>query len=321
MFEKLARISATRLESLGSQAAKAFLESKEDLNSSITKLASSHDLNNEQIKRVCEFANHAVEGHLFEAFQKVALEQGPKDIYYPKFKMADAREISRSLKKNVKTASVSSHFVSDYDRPFPVELGMDWKPEFASIEKEASAELPRFGDLLEKLTELKFEVAFSKAASELKIDECAHSCYMHIKSQVLKGSDIKDLYKAALKKYKDESDKRRVSDLFQLAANKLVDEGVKITRDRNAVKLAFAPLNNEERKELISDLFEVPQGAGSVLTLNGSYVNDTHPLFAELDILVKQHDEADRYDKALHVVDDKIRYVKHKIFGTTIGGA
>jgi hypothetical protein len=324
-LEKVARVTGDLLGSLGHRAARLYIEDRVPLNTSIYKMAQEHSLNSEHVKRVCEKANTAVDGALFDAFQKVARHQtGDGKIFYPKFPAAEPKVVLAALQRVEKTASVSVH-LDDYDKAPPVNLTLAYNANLESeFDKIASVKDPvtaRPGVALEKLEFLREEVLLNKAASELNIDKSSDDCYQHIKQQVMRGSDLKDLYKAALRRHSNEEDKHRVTDLFQLAAQKLVDEGLVITRDRQAVKLAYAPLSKEQMKELFAGNFETPAGAGRVQVLNGSYVNDDHPMFSELDILVKQYDEADRYDKALTVIDDKIKYVKRKIRGESIGGA
>jgi hypothetical protein len=323
-LEKSARVSRHFLENLGQRAARYFLEDKAPLNHSIEKMAQEHSLNSESIKRVCEMANVEVEGKLFTAFQKVARARSDDDLYYPTFDTADADKILRNLSRTEKTASVNHAVLDDYDKPtldiFRAGLSKSAIEEFSKIAFVKTEEI-KLDLALEKLNQLREEVVFSKLSSELNISESAHTCYNHIKQQVLRGADIKTIYKGALRKQSKLEDKERVKDLFQFAAKKLVDEGVVITNDRQAVKLGYAPLSKDEQDAYITDLFETPEGSGQVSVLNGSYMNDEHPLFSELDILVKQHDEADRYDKALIVIDDKIKYVKRKMLGDTIGGA
>ncbi len=323
-LEKSARVSRHFLENLGQRAARYFLEDKTPLNHSIEKMAQEHSLNNESIKRVCEMANVEVEGKLFGAFQKVARARGGDDIYYPTFDTADASKIIRDLSRTEKVASVNHAVLDDYDKQIPdvFQIGIS-KASVEEFNKVAYAktEEVRLDVALEKLTQLREELVFSKLSSELNISHCAQTAYAHIKQQVLKGADIVSIYKGAIRKYSKAEDKERVKDLFQFAARKLVDEGVVITNDRQAIKLGFSPLSKDEQDEYITDLFETPEGSGQVLVLNGSYMNDEHPLFSELDILVRQYDEADRYDKALLVIDDKVKYVKRKMRGDTVGGA
>lgn len=323
-LEKSAGVSRHFLENLGQRAARYFLEDKTSLNHSIEKMAQEHSLNNESIKRVCEMANVEVEGKLFTAFQKIARARANDELYYPDFEVADASKIIRNLGKTEKVASASYAVLDDYDKPvmdlFRVGISKTQVEEFSKV-AYAKTEEVRLDVALEKLNHLREEIVFSKLAAELNISECAHSCYHTIKQQVLRGSDLKAMYKGALRKYSKSEDKQRVQDLFQFAARKLVDEGVVITNDRQAIKLGFAPLNKEEQDAYITDILEAPEGAGQVSILNGSYMNDEHPMFSELDILVKQYDEADRYDKALLVIDDKIKYVKRKMRGDTVGGA
>lgn len=312
------------LEDMGRQAAREFLDRQVPLNDTILKMAQAEGLNAESVKRVCETANVAVDNHLFDSFQKAAMEGGA-DLFYPKFPLADASAVVARLGGVPKTAAVEHRIWDDYDRPPMLEIRSTYDPLAEAALEKVAAEQPeppaRLDVAMEKLGALRAEVLMRKAGSELMIDGCIDRCYQHIKQQVLGGSDIKSLYRAASSKQKTPEGKQRVRDVFQYAAEKLVDQGVRITEDRQALKLAYPALSKGDCEKYITDLFETPEGAGQVLVLNGSYVNDTHPLFSELNTLIRQYDEADRYDKALVVIDDKVKYVKEKVRGMTFGGA
>lgn len=312
------------LEDMGRRAAREYLENQTPLNDSISKFASAEGLNEESIKRVCETANVSVDGELFSNFQKAAMEGG-SELFYPKFPLADAKVVVASVSGLPKMASAENRVWDDYDRAPMPEIRSSYDPlAEAALEKIASEETPvaaRPMVALEKIDALRTEVIMRKSAMELKLENSADECYQQIKQQVLRGADIKELFQASLRGQKSDEKRRRVKDLFQLAARKLVDQGVKITADRGALKLAHPGIPLSERDKYITDLWELPEGAGQMLVRNGSYVNDEHPLFSSIDMLVRQYDEADRYDKALTVIDDKVKYVKEKVRGMTFGGA
>lgn len=93
---------------LGKTAATAYLNQQIPLNKSLIKISQEHQLNNNQVKRVCEFANHIVTASLYKNAQK----NGSGDCYI-EFPLADAGEIMREVSKPaVKAASAGP---DDYD--------------------------------------------------------------------------------------------------------------------------------------------------------------------------------------------------------------
>lgn len=79
---------------LGKLAATAYLNKQIPLNKSLMKIAQEHQLNNNQVKRVCEFANHIVTASLYKKAQKT--ESGDCYIEFP---LADAGEVMKGLNK------------------------------------------------------------------------------------------------------------------------------------------------------------------------------------------------------------------------------
>lgn len=88
-----ASISAETLERIGKQASTRFLNEGIPLNESISKLAAEHhDINGEQVKRICEFANTAV--YLSKHDQS---KTAGADSSYPQFALADPSRIIQDM--------------------------------------------------------------------------------------------------------------------------------------------------------------------------------------------------------------------------------
>ena len=108
------------VEYFAKKASESYLKSNISLNDSIRKIASDNGFNQEQVKRICETANHNVNQELFD-------KQADKNVY---FKVADFNEI---LDQPVKTASLTVYSFS------PKELQSKTAEKIAStVEKTAS---------------------------------------------------------------------------------------------------------------------------------------------------------------------------------------
>lgn len=108
------------VEYFAKKASESYLKSNTSLNDSIRKIASDNGFNQEQVKRICETANHNVNQELFD-------KQADKNVY---FKVADFNEI---LDQPVKTASLTVYSFS------PKELQSKTAEKIAStVEKTAS---------------------------------------------------------------------------------------------------------------------------------------------------------------------------------------
>lgn len=108
---KYANVSPEMLEMMGKQAANAFIEKGISLNESISKLAAAHhDINQEQVKRVCEFANTAV----YLAKHDMAKTAGAKESY-PEFDLADPNRVIQDLSDGTKS-TVTTKVDADYSR-------------------------------------------------------------------------------------------------------------------------------------------------------------------------------------------------------------
>jgi hypothetical protein len=108
---KYANVSPEMLEMMGKQAANEFIEKGVSLNESISKLAAAHDdINQEQIKRVCEFANTAV----YLAKHDMAKTAGSKESY-PEFDLADPNRVIQDLSDGTKS-TVTTKVDADYSR-------------------------------------------------------------------------------------------------------------------------------------------------------------------------------------------------------------
>lgn len=106
-----AALSPESLEMMGKEAANMFLDRGVSLNEGIAKLAGAHDdINHEQVKRICEFANTAV--YLAKHDQSKTAGAGSS---YPQFVLADPNRIIQDLSDGARPTIVTQTD-ADYGR-------------------------------------------------------------------------------------------------------------------------------------------------------------------------------------------------------------
>ncbi len=101
------QLSESVYNKLAMQAAKALVEKDVPLNETLDKLAAEHDMNVEQLKRLCEATNNVTFNEAFAARGK----QGSDDRLV-EFKVANAGEILSARVGAEKTAAVSPFSIS-----------------------------------------------------------------------------------------------------------------------------------------------------------------------------------------------------------------
>lgn len=104
------QLSESVYNKLAMQAAKALVEKDVPLNETLDKLAAEHDMNAEQLKRLCEATNNVTFNEAFAARGK----QGSDDRLV-EFKVANAGEILSARVGAEKTASVRVVHAPDFD--------------------------------------------------------------------------------------------------------------------------------------------------------------------------------------------------------------
>lgn len=106
-----ARISPEQLELLGKQAANMLLNEGISLNEGVAKLAGAYpDINQEQIKRICEFANTDVHLAMHDKDKTAGSEAS-----YPQFDLADPARVIQDLNDGARPTTVTQTD-ADYGR-------------------------------------------------------------------------------------------------------------------------------------------------------------------------------------------------------------
>lgn len=115
-----ASISPESLELMGKQAANLYLGEGVALNEAVVKIASEHaDINQEQLKRVCEFANTAV----YLAKHDQAKTAGAESSY-PQFQLADPARVIQDMTDGARPTVVTPTDV-EYGKHPNRSLGID----------------------------------------------------------------------------------------------------------------------------------------------------------------------------------------------------
>lgn len=309
---KLARRSSANSESYGlwgKEAAKRYIEDGTSLSDHIAKTASEHGLNPDEIARVVEAANLEVFDHKLKTASTKAFE----------FDVADHGKVIRSLGVPKQKTAMPEVFFTDYDKPLSQDLsktaGKDIFTAFQVEEgEEKVASLRMAGDLLERLEFARQDLRYKIAYNVEKFVECSEGFYDKVKQEVLAGKSFTDISNALMSKAEEGQQADRVRELLGWAKRKLVDSGVMLSAARHGDADVEPEEEKKEKKAepvesaLISDTFESPGVPVHV-------VNGRHPLFATLNTLVQQFDEADKNNYNLIILEDKIRYVKRRVGG------
>lgn len=175
-----------RLKAIADQAAANYITKKASLNSYIGTLTQEHGLNDEQIRRVCEMANHVVFSHLY----KTAADK------YVTFPVADAKVViadvrGGDVKAVLPTPPIAGSYVPGQDSVgdvldllFPVKTAGNELPDVRSYEKTA---------LFRKLRGLVGHAESEVQSLEFRLKEVEGEFYGHLKTAVLEGYSRKSL--------------------------------------------------------------------------------------------------------------------------------
>lgn len=203
-----ASLSAESLEMLGKQAANMYLNEGVDLNEGVKKVASAYqDINSEQIKRVCEFANTAV----YLARHDAAKTAGANSSY-PQFPLADPSRVIQEMSdgsrpraaagpgaeysqapKKMKTSSAAAE--SALLEMFGYDA--DGTEKTASINFTSETALTEVMGAKDALTGLKDNLETASAQVSNLLKEAQEDYYDLVKRHLLDGGDFADVMVAA----------------------------------------------------------------------------------------------------------------------------
>jgi hypothetical protein len=309
MFDDILKVgrrtsaSAEQYGLWGREAAKRHLEDGVPLETSVRKIASENNLNSEEVRRVSESAN------LDTYADKLKTASGGNKSF--EFELVDPRKITSPEPE--KTAGLPVELASDYEYRLDDDLsktaGVDLFELFGVSEGIDKVAIPKLAfDLLERLEcvgqQLRDKLAFNMEKSV----ENANDFYHEIKQEFLTNGDFDEVSKAVKAKAEGSKFQDRIIELLGWAKRRLVDEGILQNPSRTGDSGSDATKTAEPvEAHLITDAFESPGVPVAI-------INGRHPIFALIDTLVPQFEEADESRKGLLVIDDKIRYVKNRVY-------
>lgn len=248
---KHAKVSPEMLEMMGKQAANIFLEKNISLNESISKLAAAHDnINQEQIKRVCEFANTAV----YLAKHDMAKTAGEKSSY-PEFDLADPNRVVQDLSDGTKS-TVTTKVDADYSK-LPTKMKVSSANAEAALEELFTSKTAEdldysqdsaINEVMAAKDQLKGLQGHLTSACEqfdMMFKESSAEFYELSKRHMMDGGSLVDLVKAAQATGASEAD---VGQVIAPVIKKLVHEKVASPKDlkeqmRSLEKVAHRSIN------------------------------------------------------------------------------
>lgn len=202
-----ASISPESLELMGKQAANMFLNEDVSLNEGVAKLAAEHpDINHEQVKRVCEFANTAVYLARHDQSKTAGAESS-----YPQFPLADPARIIQDLSDGARPTVVTPTD-ADYGRqPEKKQKVSSSKADELLAElfqtKEAQARtgidfskesgVQEVMDAKGSLTSLRDSLSSTGEGFDLSFKEASAEYYDTVKRHILDGGDFVDVLAGA----------------------------------------------------------------------------------------------------------------------------
>lgn len=288
----------------GREAAKRHIEDGVPLEDSVRKTASENNLNSEEVHRVSESANLETYTH------KLKTASGGNKAF--EFDLVDPRKITNPSVE--KTSGVPDELASDYEFRLDDDLSKTageadvFKLFGASeeIEKVASPKLA--WDLLERLESIGQQLRDKLAFNMEKSVENANDFYHEIKQEYLTNGNFDEISAAVHAKAESSKYADRLIELLGWAKRRLVDEGILQHPSRTGDSGSDATKTAEPvEAHLLTDAIESPGVPVAI-------INGRHPIFATIDTLVPQFEEADESRKGLLVIDDKIRYVKNRVY-------
>ncbi len=204
---KHAAISPEMLELMGKQACNLYIQDKIGLNESLSKMAEEHNnINQEQIKRICEFANNSTYLALHDKNKTAGLR-----VSYPEFDVADPSRVIQNLSDGAESTTVTQ-IDADYSR-LPSK-----KQKLSSVHSDAllaelfltktaqdRAELDYTRDSIVnevmatkyQLTALRSNLCHANEQFDLMLKEAQADFYELAKRHCMDGGSVADLYKAA----------------------------------------------------------------------------------------------------------------------------
>jgi len=326
---KHANVSPEMLEMMGKSAANTFIEKGISLNESISKLAAAHDdISQEQVKRICEFANTAV----YLAKHDMSKTAGSKESY-PEFDLADPNRVIQDLSDGTKS-TVTTKVDADYSRlPQKVKESkgpFDIEPEYigamaatvpvaligrALMKKRASAESPAERALEELfMPKTAEDLDFSKQSA---IDEV-----MAAKDQL---NGLRHHLQVSGEQF-DMMHKEASEEFYELSKRHMMSEGslvdlVKAAQATGAtgteVNEVLAPVIKRLVQEKVASAKELSSQMVGLEKVAHRTINPSHPMVKAAGAIVSANQEMGKIAYGLQGVEDGLKnvnsFIKEKL--------
>lgn len=290
---KHANITPESLELMGKSAANIFIEKGISLNESISKLAASHnDISQEQIKRVCEFANTAV----YLAKHDMAKTAGSKESY-PEFDLADPNRVIQDLSDGTKS-TVTTKVDAAYSR-LPLK------------EKTSSAKSPAekaFEELFQSKTAEDLNFSKDTAINEvMTAKENLKDLRDHLRAT---GEGLDMLHKEASEEFYELAKRHMLSDGSYADINKIAHE---VSGNPQEAMVMLTPVV----KRLVQE--KVASGIGLLNQVKGMQkvahrtLNEEHPMVKAAKAVIETGREIEKIAVGLREVDGGLKEVNNFI--------
>jgi len=289
-----------RLETMGSEAADAFLARGTPLNEKINKIAQENGLSTDEIARVCEMANH-------EVFRRKYASEDNKMFEFP---LADAKEVIAGF-------NPTSHVDREVEdlAPYMKDIKVEEVTEKAAMSKVAtdsgeilfqeSAEEDGYhptrrqfvSDMFEKTAEAQIEIRHELRVSMEDLEKLAEDFCEEAKQYVLNGHDINKL--ACWCAGARPGNKNLIGVLFE-----------KVAQNIHSFHWKGPEQLEKVAGPVTSELLTQPKSIGGdpVQVINGN-----NSMIQILDTLVAQATKVDQNMLSYVGVDDTVKFLRGKV--------
>lgn len=270
------------------QASRGFITSGTPMSSSISKVASEHELSPVQIQRVCEIANHHAYQEMFKSAEDKAFE----------FPLAKVEDIMELLSEE--PTKIASEYCLD---PAKDNAGVDvnkifgvqsFGNEFEVAESEKNASV-----VLEKIGEAKEELMSRAVLNREETSSLENEFFKMAKQLVMNDTSISDIRDAC----RSSAPSAKTDELIVKTAMRLAQDGVFGAKVQYMMKSAEAV----EVSEISSNLAKNNPGVPTRV------INGNHPIISMINTISDKWKDADNVESSLEVLDDKSRMLKKKM--------
>jgi hypothetical protein len=278
-----AKISPEMLEMMGKEAAHRLVTERVALNESIAKLAGAYpDINADQVKRICEFANTAA----YLTQHDKAKTAGAQSSY-PQFELADPARIVQDLSDGARPSRVTQVDAAygrlperkaklasaESDALFAEIFGVKEAHEDLDFTKTAAVE--EVVDVKRDLITLKEHIQNSAQQIDGLFKEASDGYFAAVKEHLLEGGSFADVIAAA---NSTGASQTKIASAMKPCLKRLIKEGV-------------------AKPDVLS------AQAKSFTKVAGRVVNEEHPLVSLLGAVLSFDEEIEKIAVGLQDID------------------